>query len=79
VAGPAKTSERSISLFLLGLLAFSPPMLLIFGGEASILGIPSLYAYLFGAWIVLIALVRILAERARPNERPRPPPRPEPR
>jgi Na+/proline symporter len=71
LAGPAKTSERSISLFLLGALAFSPPLLLIFSDKATILGIPSLYAYLFSAWIVLIVLVRILAERARPAERPR--------
>ncbi|HUT50893.1 MAG TPA: hypothetical protein VM325_16300 [Alphaproteobacteria bacterium] len=77
MAGPAKTSERSISLFLLGALAFSPPLLLIFGGKSSILGIPSLYAYLFSAWIVLIVLVSILAGRARPTDRPRTPPRPE--
>ena len=74
MAGPTKTSERSISLFLLGIIAFSPPLLLIFGGKSSILGIPSLYAYLFSAWIVLIVLVRILAERARPTDRPRTPP-----
>jgi Na+/proline symporter len=73
VAGPAKTSERSVSLFLLGLLAFSPPLLLIFSGRATIFGIPSLYAYLFSAWVVLIALARILAERARPEEGPRAP------
>jgi hypothetical protein len=74
VAGPTKTSERSISLFLLGLLAFSPPLLLIFGGRGAIFGIPSLFAYLFSAWVVLIALARILAERARPTEGPRMPP-----
>lgn len=78
MAGPAKTSERSISLLLLGLLAFSPPMLLIFGGGETLFGIPSLIAYLFSAWIVLIVLARIVAERARPNEGPRMPP-PEPR
>ena len=79
MAGPAKTSERSISLFLLGALAFSPPLLLIFSGSSTVLGIPSLYAYLFSAWFVLIALARILAERARPSERPRPLQPPEPR
>jgi hypothetical protein len=71
VAGPAKTSERSISLFLLGLLAFSPPLLVIFGGRATIFGIPSLFAYLFSVWVVLIVLARIVAERARPNDGPR--------
>jgi hypothetical protein len=74
VAGPAKTSERSISLFLLGLLAFSPPLLVIFGGRATIFGIPSLFAYLFSVWVVLIVLARIVAERARPNDGPRTPP-----
>jgi len=74
LAGPAKTSERSISLLLLGLLAFSPPLLLIFSGQSTIFGIPSLFAYLFSAWVVLIALSRILAERARPDDATRTPP-----
>ena len=44
-------------------------LLLIFGGRSTFFGIPSLFAYLFIAWLILIALVRILAERARPRNR----------
>lgn len=72
MAGPRKTSERSISLFLLGALAFSPPLLAIFGGNMTIFGIPLLFAYLFAAWFVLIVLVRSLANRARLGEQRHP-------
>jgi hypothetical protein len=49
--------ERSIALFLLGMVAFSPPLLVIFNVEAALFGIPLLYVYLFVAWAVLIALI----------------------
>ena len=71
MAGPRKISERSIALFLLGALAFSPPFLLIFSSGSTFFGIPSLYAYLFAAWMVLILLARRLAERARTGTRDR--------
>ena len=65
MAGPHKISERSVGLFLLGGLAFSPPLLFIFSAGRSILGVPLLYLYLFVAWFVLIVLVGLLAGRVR--------------
>ena len=53
--------ERSIALFLLGAVAFSPALLDIFGVEAAVLGIPLLYVYLFVAWTVLIASIAWVA------------------
>ena len=73
MAGPHKTSERSVALFLLGALAFSPPLLLIFSAEGSILGVPLLYLYLFAAWFVLIVLIGVLAGRVRLGARERKP------
>lgn len=49
--------DRHVALFLLGLLLFSPPLLAIFRSADSLLGIPILYVYVFGAWAALILLV----------------------
>ncbi len=60
-----------MALFLLGGLAFSPPLLFIFSAERSILGIPLLYLYLFAAWIIVIVLIGVLAGRVRLGGRER--------
>ncbi len=57
-------SARVIALFLLGMVAFNPPLLAIFDVDTFVLGVPLLYVYLFAAWGVLIALVRLAAERS---------------
>ena len=49
--------DRHVALFLLGVLLFSPPLLAIFRSADSLLGIPILYVYVFGAWATLILLV----------------------
>ena len=49
---PGITSERLISLFLLGLLLFNPPLLSIFDVPETVIGFPILYIYLFTAWAV---------------------------
>ena len=61
-----KTSRRAprlAGLFLLGCLLFNYPMLALFNVRASVFGIPLLYAYLFAAWALLIALVALVMER----------------
>jgi len=61
-----KTSRRAprlVALFLLGCLLFNYPLLALFNVRASVLGIPLLYAYLFAAWALLIALVAVVMER----------------
>jgi hypothetical protein len=56
---PGITTERLLALFLLGIVAFTPPFLGIFNTSHLILGIPILYFYLFVAWALLIALVAL--------------------
>ncbi len=58
------TSERLASLFLLGVLLFNPPLLLIFDFPDYVLGIPVLYIYLFTAWAVLVLLMALTIESA---------------
>ena len=57
--------QRLVAVFLLGLLLFNYPLMALFNRAADVLGIPVLYAYIFGAWALLIALLAIVIERPR--------------
>ena len=50
-------------LFLLGVLLFNYPLLALFNVQGSVFGVPVLYAYIFAAWGLLIALVALVMER----------------
>jgi hypothetical protein len=56
VTRPSGRAARLVCLFLLGLMLFNYPVLAIFNVSGTVLGVPILYAYLFTAWIVVIAL-----------------------
>lgn len=62
--------DRLIGLFLLAMVLFDPPLLLLFGGGATLFGLPVLYLYLFAAWLAIIAAIAWIAER-RPTRRRR--------
>jgi hypothetical protein len=53
----SRRGPRLVALFLLGCLMFNYPLLALFNVRATLFGIPLLYAYLFAAWALLIALV----------------------
>jgi hypothetical protein len=63
VAKPSRRGERLVGLFLLGCLLFNFPLLALFNVRVTLFGIPLLYAYLFAAWGLLIALVALIMER----------------
>ncbi|MCZ4279265.1 hypothetical protein O4H49_00660 [Kiloniella laminariae] len=54
---PGEKADRSIALFLLAVLLFSPLVLSIFSQETLFLGLPPLFAYLFAAWGAVILAV----------------------
>ena len=56
-------AQRLAALFLLGCLLFNFPLLALFNRNAEFLGIPLLYAYIFGAWLALIVLMALAVER----------------
>jgi|GEM_PF-1492901 len=58
-----RVAERSIGLFLLGVVAFSPPLVAVFAGTRFVFGIPILYLYVFAAWAVIVALLALIARR----------------
>jgi hypothetical protein len=57
-------AQRLVALFLLGCLLFSYPLLSLFNVGGTVAGIPILYAYLFGVWAALIALMILVVERS---------------
>ena len=57
------TAQRLAALFLLGCALFDYPLLALFNRSGEILGIPLLYAFLFGSWLGLIVLMALLMER----------------
>jgi len=56
-------AARLASLFMLGCLLFNYPLLALVNVQATALGVPILYAYIFFAWALLIALVAAVMER----------------
>ena len=64
MAKPGRKGERLVGLFLLGCLLFNFPLLALFNVRGTVLGVPVVYAYLFGAWTLLIALVAVIVERS---------------
>ena len=55
--------QRLIALCLLGFLLFNYPVLALFHLPSAVLGIPVLYAWIFFAWAVLIALMAWVVEK----------------
>ena len=54
--------QRFVALCMLGLLLFNYPILTLFNVAGAVFGVPVLYAYIFVAWAMLIALMAFLAE-----------------
>ncbi|HEV7915224.1 MAG TPA: hypothetical protein VGP22_15770 [Albitalea sp.] len=64
MAHRAVQAQRLVALFVLGCLLLSYPLLALFNNGGVVLGIPVLYAYLFGVWIGLVALMCLVVERS---------------
>ncbi len=53
-------NKRLIALFLLGYILLNNPILSLFNLPRLIFGIPLLFFYIFGVWILLIILVVLI-------------------
>jgi hypothetical protein len=60
--GLQSRGQRFVALCMLGLLLFNYPVLALFNVSGTVFGVPVLYAYIFIAWAVLIALMAFVAE-----------------
>jgi hypothetical protein len=56
-------SQRLVALFLLGCLLLNYPLLSLFNRVGTVLGIPTMYFWLFAVWALLIALMALVVER----------------
>lgn len=54
--------QRLVALSMLGCLVFNYPILALFNGSGTVLGIPLLYFFIFAAWGLLIALMALVVE-----------------
>ncbi len=59
------TGQRLAAAFMLGAVLFNYPILFLFARQGEIAGIPLLYAYVFGAWTLLIAIMAVVVESSR--------------
>ena len=54
--------QRLVALSMLGCLVFNYPILELFNRPETLFGIPVLYAFIFVAWGLLIALMALVVE-----------------
>ena len=60
---PNVKEQRLAAIFLLGCVLFNYPLLALFDYPALVGGIPVLYAYVFAAWALVIALLAAVVEK----------------
>ncbi len=70
MTGQKKTVLLARILPLTGFLLFMPPLVSIANTDARLLGIPSIVAYLFTVWLLLISAAYLLQRKlaSRPPE-----------
>jgi hypothetical protein len=56
-----RKGQRFVALCMLGFLLFNYPVLALFNVQGSVFGVPVLYAWLFGAWLLLIVVMARVA------------------
>ena len=54
--------KRLIALFLLGVVLVNFPLLAVVDAGDRLFGLPALFAYLFGAWALLIGCLALIVE-----------------
>ncbi len=59
----SKPRETSALLVCLGIVLLFPPIALIFGKSAYLFDIPLPVFYIFGIWLMLIIIARLLAKK----------------
>jgi hypothetical protein len=58
-----RVTSRLVAVAVLAGLLFAPPLLSLFDHDVRVGGVPLLWAYLFLAWALIIALVAAVVSR----------------
>jgi hypothetical protein len=59
------TGQRLTAIFAMGCILLNYPIVSLFGGPDVVGGVPLLYVYVLGMWVLLIALMAFVIERPR--------------
>lgn len=59
----ALKGQRLVAVILLGAVFLNYPFLRLVDGPREVFGIPLLFAYVFGVWTALIALMATIIEK----------------
>lgn len=62
--GDERLTGLTTVVALFGFLLFLPPLLSAFDRGDQVFGVPVVWAYLFGAWAVVIGLVAFVVRRS---------------
>mgnify|MGYP000507152590 FL=1 len=62
----AVRGRRLIALFLLGYVMLNNPLLSLFNLPTLVWGVPLLFGYIFGVWLVLILLILLIFRTGSP-------------
>ncbi len=65
-----KTREAAAFLPILGVILLLTPLISVFTQNTRIGGIPNAVYYVFGIWLLLIGLTRLLAPRLQQDSTP---------
>ena len=63
MGGTDRKGQRMVALCMLGCVLFNFPVLALFNVPGALFGVPLIYAYIFVAWALLIALMAWAVER----------------
>jgi hypothetical protein len=59
------TGQRLAAIFAMGCVLLNYPIVSLFRGPDEVGDVPLLFAWVFGTWILLIALMAFVIERPR--------------
>lgn len=64
VTSQAQVNDRLLALAAFGAILFHPLLVSLFSKPVLVMGIPLLYFYLFGIWVLLIVALAVTIETA---------------
>ncbi|MBF0172657.1 MAG: hypothetical protein HQL83_04310 [Magnetococcales bacterium] len=64
-----RRNDRLVALVILGMVALNFPILSLFSREEIVFGIPLLFLYLFGFWLLFVLMIAMIVTR-KSGEKP---------
>ena len=62
--GRLKTA-RLVAVAVLAFVAFNAPLIGLTAGDARVLGVPAVLAYVFAVWALVVAAIALIVRRSR--------------